>query len=226
MPTPCARSRRSAANNRATSSAGRLAVGSSSTRISASAASARAIATSDFSVRLRPWMRKSGSMSAPSLASARTARLRAQAQVDHPEATGIAERQTDILGDGHPIDQAEILMDERDRHSPDGVGHVLTRVEDGAAVGRVNAGEDLDERRFAGAVFAEQRDDLAAPDFHLHVVQRLRAAEALRDAARLKHGPSRPATAGPCFAPPAGTRPALAACRIADKAVKPVAGPV
>ena len=60
------RSRRSAANSRATSSAGRLAVGSSSTRISASAASARAMATSDFSVRLRLWMRTSGSMSAPS----------------------------------------------------------------------------------------------------------------------------------------------------------------
>ncbi len=39
-------------NSRATSSAGRLAVGSSSTSSSASAASARLIATSDFSVRL------------------------------------------------------------------------------------------------------------------------------------------------------------------------------
>ena len=46
-----------------------------------------------------------------------------------------------------------------------------------ALVERVDAREDLDERGFAGAVLAEQRDDLAGADVHADVVQRLRAAE-------------------------------------------------
>ena len=65
MPTPRALSERMAANSRSTSSAGRLAVGSSSTRKSQSTAKARAMATSDFSVRLSDWMRVSGSRSQP-----------------------------------------------------------------------------------------------------------------------------------------------------------------
>ena len=74
MPTPRARSRRITSNRRSTSSAGRLAVGSSSTRNAQSEAMARAMATSDFSVRPSEATRASGSASQPTSASASPAR--------------------------------------------------------------------------------------------------------------------------------------------------------
>ena len=37
--------------------------------------------------------------------------------VDHAAAPRIAERQADVLGDRHPVDQAEVLMDEGDRQA-------------------------------------------------------------------------------------------------------------
>ena len=110
------RSRRSTANRRSTSSAGRLAVGSSSTMISASTASARAIATSDFSVRVRLPTRASGSMSPPTRGQ-RLARAppRACRQSIRPSAARKAQAHRHVLGDRHPVDQAEILVDEGDR---------------------------------------------------------------------------------------------------------------
>jgi hypothetical protein len=51
----------------------------------------------------------------------------------------------------------------------------------------MNAGEDLDERRLARAVLAEQRDDFAAPDGHADVTESLGPAEALGDAIDPKH---------------------------------------
>ena len=73
MPTPFARNLRKAANRRSTSSAGKLAVGSSNTRKSHSTAKARAIATSDFSVRDRLATRVVGLKSASTNANARRA---------------------------------------------------------------------------------------------------------------------------------------------------------
>ena len=122
-PTPRALSRRSAANSRATSSAGRLAVGSSRTSTSASAASARAIATSDFSVRLRAWSACRGRYRR----RARPARARRAPRappVDQAEAARIAERQADVLGHRHPVDEAEVLMDEGDRQAAQRAGDV------------------------------------------------------------------------------------------------------
>ena len=63
--------------------------------------------------------------------------------------------------------------------------------EDVAAIRLVDARHDLDQRRLAGAVLAEQRVDLAGMERERHVVQRLRGAEALGDAAELKDGPRR-----------------------------------
>ena len=79
-------------------------------------------------------------------------------------------------------------MDEGDRHAAHRMRHVLAVVGNGPAIERVDAGEDLDERRFARAVLAEQRDDLAASDAERRVGKRLRAAETFIDVAGLKHG--------------------------------------
>ena len=48
-----------------------------------------------------------------------------------------------------------------------------------AAVGRLHAGDRLDQRRLARAVVAEQADDLAGADLEVDVLQRLHGAEAL-----------------------------------------------
>ena len=51
---------------------------------------------------------------------------------------------------------------------------------------RVDAGHDLDERRFPRAVLAEKRVDLAASDVEIHVIERERAGELLDDASKLQ----------------------------------------
>ncbi len=51
-----------------------------------------------------------------------------------------------------------------------------------AGVGRVDPRQNLDQRRLAGAVLAEQRVDLAAPDVEIDVVERERRGEPLDEA--------------------------------------------
>ncbi len=72
----------------------------------------------------------------------------------------------DVFGDRHEVHQVEFLMDHGDA--------VLERVErrrqldllplqlEGARIGRVDAGDDLHQRRLAGAVLAHQRMNVAA----------------------------------------------------------------
>ena len=87
----------------------------------------------------------------------------------------IAGLNRDVLGDRHPFDEAEILMDEGDRaahRAPD--RRRLAGEADLAGVGLVDARQDFDQRRFAGAVLAEQRMDLAATDVEIDVIERER----------------------------------------------------
>ena len=66
--------------------------------------------------------------------------------------------------------------------------------------GAMHAGEDVHQRRLAGAVLAEERVDLAGLQVEVDAAQRLDAAEALLDAAhleeRLSHGPGTRTTRG------------------------------
>jgi hypothetical protein len=50
-----------------------------------------------------------------------------------------------------------------------------------AAVHRVDAGEDLHQRRLAGAVLADQPENLAGGDMETHIFQRLHTGEGLAD---------------------------------------------
>ena len=45
----------------------------------------------------------------------------------------------------------------------------------------LRAGKDLEERRFAGSVLAEQRVDLARQHFQADIVERLNARKSLAD---------------------------------------------
>ena len=106
--------------------------------------------------------------------------------IDQAEAARKAERQADVLGHRHPVDQAEILMDEGDRQAAQRVSGVDAAKADGAGVERVDAGQNLDQRRLARAVLAEERENFAGVEGHADVGQRLSAAEALEDAAHLQ----------------------------------------
>ena len=78
-------------------------------------------------------------------------------------------------------------------------------------VARIDAGDDLAERRLAGAVLAEQRADLAGLDAHRHVVERPHAGEELRQVLdRRAAAPwqrSRPSPGGSGARPPGSSRP-------------------
>src|ERR1044072_7866988 len=56
------------------------------------------------------------------------------------------------------------------------------------AIGRENAGHQIEERGLAGAVRSDQRMDVAARDLHAQIVQRIEAAEALAQALDRKAG--------------------------------------
>src|ERR1700722_11602004 len=57
---------------------------------------------------------------------------------------------------------------------------------DAAGVERVHTGQNLDQRRFAGAVLAQERKNFAGLESHTDVRERFRAAEALEDATDLQ----------------------------------------
>jgi hypothetical protein len=88
-----------------------------------------------------------------------------------------AER--DVLGDRHPVDQAEVLVDEghgtrsgRDAQRMAGHRHL-------AAVGLVHPGQDLDQGGLSGAVLPEQGQHAAAGHVEVDSVQGVDAAEVL-----------------------------------------------
>ncbi len=92
----------------------------------------------------------------------------------------------DVLGHRHVVHQVELLMDHGDavleRVERRGQLDLLALQPEGAGVGRVDAGDDLHQRRLAGAVLAHQRVDVAALQAERHVVERQHAGEGLADA--------------------------------------------
>ena len=91
----------------------------------------------------------------------------------------------EVRDDVEVVAQRQVLVDGLDPE-PVGVARVADRhlaaLEAVApAVGRLRAGDGLDQRGLAGAVVAHQRDDLARVDLEVDVDERLDGAEALRD---------------------------------------------
>jgi hypothetical protein len=70
------------------------------------------------------------------------------------------------------------------RRSPD----LNTRDPDLAGVARIRAGEDLHERGLAGAVLADQPDDLAARHRQVDPAQGVHPGKPFVDAAQVEHG--------------------------------------
>src|SRR6202034_147652 len=66
--------------------------------------------------------------------------------------------------------------------------HVLAAEGDAAAIGLVDAGENFDQRGFAGAVFTDQGRDRVRVQCELDRIERARAAEGLADAGQSQQG--------------------------------------
>src|SRR5206468_8024759 len=92
---------------------------------------------------------------------------------DVVDARGIAERLHELEG------ARETEPADRVRRLP---GHVVAREDDAAGFGPVVAGDHVEERRLAGAVGADDPEDLAGRHRDAHLGHGGETAEALRDA--------------------------------------------
>ena len=87
-----------------------------------------------------------------------------------------------VFGDRHPLDEAQVLVNEGDALARVGAVAIGLAVDrHGSAVSGDNAAENLDQGGFASAVLAEKGNDLAAIDVEAHALERLRAPERLGD---------------------------------------------
>jgi hypothetical protein len=97
-----------------------------------------------------------------------------------------------ILQDREARDQPQMLMHEAHAVLAEGPGGQRQRHidpadgEPTAGVGRVEARQNLDQRRLARAVLPEQAVDLALPDLEHDVIECLLAAEGLAEAGEMQ----------------------------------------
>ena len=101
----------------------------------------------------------------------------------------------DVLRDGEIGHQVELLMDDADpgllgMFGPADLVALAVEVEL-ALIGGVDPGEQLHQRRLAGAVLADQGEHLAAVQVQVHVLQGLHAGKALRHPAHFQQWSSR-----------------------------------
>src|SRR5439155_5943777 len=94
----------------------------------------------------------------------------------------------DVLEGGHVLEEADVLERAADAALGDRMwrlaGDVLAVEDDPAGRRLVDAGQHVEERRLAGAVRPDQRDDRAARDREVDVVRRDETAELLPDLLR------------------------------------------
>ena len=106
---------------------------------------------------------------------------------DRPESAGyVLLAQEQVRDNVEVVAEREVLVNGRDSE-PGRIGgtrdrHGLPLEAETALVGRMDAGDHLDQRRLAGAVVADEGDDLAGTNLEVDVLQRLDRAEALADA--------------------------------------------
>ena len=115
---------------------------------------------------------------------------RAQDRADDAGLRPAERRRHHVLLHGHVQEQPQRLERARDAALRDHVRRQSEQrgpvEEDLAAVGAVDAGDQVEERRLAGAVRADHADDLALVDVQVEPVDHLQAAEGLRDPLQLE----------------------------------------
>ena len=106
------------------------------------------------------------------------------------EGAAVLVADEDVLRDVEVGEDRRLLVDRRDpvalRVGRALERHLLAVAADRPGVRRVDAGHDLDQRRLAGAVLAQQRVHLARVERQRHVGERLGGVEALGDALELE----------------------------------------
>ena len=141
----------------------------------------------------------SGSTSSPCSVADGADLLAGLLDVEPVERLHRLDAEHDVLGDREDRDQHEVLVDHADAGADRVAGAAeLDRLavdEDLALVRPVEAGEDVHQGGLAGAVLAEQAEDLAGPDLQVHVGIGNDAAEPLGDAPELDVHLGPPATA-------------------------------
>ncbi|MNE60525.1 hypothetical protein D3C80_1556740 [compost metagenome] len=98
-----------------------------------------------------------------------------RAAVDQPEAARLAAEKQ-VFGNRQVFEKVHLLIDSADaqrlRLADIGGRNLATFQKDRTAVAVINAGQDLDQRRFARAVFAEQCVDFTAPERKIDAIER------------------------------------------------------
>ena len=187
---PAARSSATRAKRRSASVSASEAVGSSMIRTRACAPTARAISTSCCSGMRSEPASASGSTVAPDSRQERGRALAPLPPIDAPPGASRLQAEGDVLGDRQVGEQGGLLVDRGDAQRRASSGSARSRgrpaMVDGARVRRVGAGDDLDQRGLARAVFADQRVHLARAQVEGHAAQRTDGAERLGDAAELE----------------------------------------
>ena len=109
------------------------------------------------------------------------------ADLDEAEAVGDLAADEEVAPERLFLAERLVLVHRLDRHRVRGTDRercgvdLLVADEDAARRGWHDAGERLDERRFAGAVVADQADDLVPADREVDVAERMDRAEILLD---------------------------------------------
>ena len=190
MPTPCDFRSPMTRKSRSTSLSLSEAVGSSMIRMRASAPRARAISTSCCSGIDSERTSVSGSIVAP-IFSSRLLRPRASpAPANAAPAAARLEPDRDVLGDRQVRKERRLLVNRGD--SQLARTHRIKVADrpaldlDSSLVGQVGAGDHLDQRRFARAVFADQGVNFAGPQVERDPLQGLHAGKRLADSGQLQ----------------------------------------
>ena len=168
---PSSRRLRATANSRSTSTPLSAAVGSSMISRLASSEMALAISMICWSAMDSPRAGRRGSRLTPSRANSADGLGVHGGAVDAAAGAQWLAAHEDVLGDREVREERRLLVDHRDAG---GLGlrgraevDVVALEPEGAGVAAVHAGHDLDQRRLAGAVLADQRVDGAGPTLML-----------------------------------------------------------
>ncbi len=178
MPLPSSRSWRAMPIRRSTSTPESAAVGSSMMMTFAPTEIDLAISTTCWSAIERPRASRSGSIGTP------RRDVSSRVSLAHPRAVEGAEPRVRLAADEHVLrdrqvgEQRGLLVDDGDAGSLSVAGAVevdaLAVEQELAAVAAVQPADDLDERRLAGAVLADEGVDGACFQLQVGADQRLR----------------------------------------------------
>ena len=142
-----------------------------------------------------PTSRRGDISGCPSRTSRASAARWASPRRDQPQGAHLVS-EVDVLGDGEAIDKIEFLVDRRDSqpHGRDRIGQpdLFALPRDRSLVRLVDPGQNLDQRRLARPVLAEQAMHLAGHDIQVDPVEGADTGELLDDRVhlqqRLSHG--------------------------------------